>query len=161
MRSGLVLPAGPRLTAAIISHGNRSSNWTCGTWIMRASGWTSRFCGGRFGRCFAEMESASRGTPRCRNSWAVPNLPNIMNNHFIEPRALLIVGAGGLGTEFAWIAAEMNTAADRNGAACRPWQILGYADDAPGKKRKTLGRYLVHGTIRETAETFVGRDVTF
>lgn len=77
------------------------------------------------------------------------------------PEPLVVVGAGGLGTEFAWVAEEMNAAANRNGASCRPWQILGYADDAPDKRGQRLGRYLVHGTIKETAEKFAGEDVAF
>jgi sugar O-acyltransferase (sialic acid O-acetyltransferase NeuD family) len=77
-----------------------------------------------------------------------------------QTRTLVIVGAGGLGTEFGWVAEAMNVAADRDGAA-RPWQILGYADDASEKRGKCLGRYLVHGTIQETAEKFAGQDVAF
>jgi sugar O-acyltransferase (sialic acid O-acetyltransferase NeuD family) len=55
----------------------------------------------------------------------------------------------------------MNAAADRDGAAQRPWQILGYADDASEKRGKRIGRHLVHGTIKETAEKFAGQDVAF
>ena len=69
-------------------------------------------------------------------------------------RTPVIVGAGGFGTEFTWIAEEMNAAADCDGAAYPPWQILGYTDDASEKRGKRLGRYLVHGTIKETAEKF-------
>lgn len=76
-------------------------------------------------------------------------------------RCLIIVGAGGLGTEFTWVAEEMNAAADRDGAAYPPWQILGYSDDASEKRGKLLGRYLVHGTIQETAGKFAGQDVAF
>lgn len=78
-----------------------------------------------------------------------------------QPKSIVIVGAGGLGTEFAWAAEEMNAAADRDGAAHGPWEILGYADDASEKRGKRLGRYLVHGTIKETAEKFVAQDIAF
>ena len=78
-----------------------------------------------------------------------------------QPKALVIIGAGGLGTEFAWVAEESNAAADRDGGACRPWQLLGYTDDASEKKGKALGRYPVHGTIVEAAEKFGGQDVWF
>ena len=78
-----------------------------------------------------------------------------------QTRTLVIVGAGGLGTEYTWVAEGMNAAAERDGAARRPWQILGYADDAPEKRGTSLGRYLVYGTIRETAEKLAGQDVAF
>ena len=78
-----------------------------------------------------------------------------------QTRTLVIVGAGGLGTEYTWVAEGMNAAAERDGAARRPWQILGYADDAPEKRGTSLGRYLVCGTIRETAEKLAGQDVAF
>ncbi len=75
--------------------------------------------------------------------------------------ALVIIGAGGMGSEFVWVAEEMNAAAVRDGAACLPWQILGYADDAPEKRGRKLGPYLVHGTIAETAALFSGQSVSF
>jgi sugar O-acyltransferase (sialic acid O-acetyltransferase NeuD family) len=78
-----------------------------------------------------------------------------------QTQSLLIVGAGGLGTELAWVAEEMNSAADRDDAATLPWQILGYADDAPEKRGTCLGQYLVHGTIKEAAEKFATQDVAF
>lgn len=78
-----------------------------------------------------------------------------------QTRTLVVVGAGGLGTEFTWVAQEINAAAERNGAARQPWQILGYTDDAAEKRGKQLGRYLVHGTIKETAEKLAGQDVAF
>ena len=36
-----------------------------------------------------------------------------------------------------------------------------YSDDAPEKRGKQLGRYLVHGTIKENAEKFAGQNVAF
>ena len=66
------------------------------------------------------------------------------------PRKLLIVGAVGLGTEYAWVAEEMNHAAVGAGEGQAVWEILGFTDDAPPKKDTTIAGYLVHGTIQET-----------
>jgi sugar O-acyltransferase (sialic acid O-acetyltransferase NeuD family) len=77
------------------------------------------------------------------------------------PKSIVIVGAGGLGTEFAWVAEEMNATAVREGAAHWPWQILGFADDAPEKRGTRVGPYLVHGTIEEAAEKLAGQNVAF
>lgn len=84
-------------------------------------------------------------------------------NHMLNvpPKSIVIVGAGGLGTEFVWVAEEMNEVANRNGAAHRPWRILGYADDEPTKRGTSLGRYLVYGNIKETAEKFTEQDIVF
>ena len=73
------------------------------------------------------------------------------------PRKLLIVGAGGLGTEYAWVAEEMNHAAVGAGEGQAVWEILGFTDDAPPKKDTTIAGYLVHGTIEEAFAKF-GRD---
>lgn len=78
-----------------------------------------------------------------------------------QQTALVIVGAGGLGTEYAWIAEEMNVAAERNGMANRPWQLLGFTDDAPEKRGEKLGRYVVHGSIKETADRLAGQEIAF
>jgi sugar O-acyltransferase (sialic acid O-acetyltransferase NeuD family) len=77
-----------------------------------------------------------------------------------QPKALMIVGAGGLGTEFAWVAEEMIAAAALKGV-CQPWQIVGFTDDSPEKRGKRVGRYLVYGTIKDAAGDFAGQDVVF
>ncbi len=71
-------------------------------------------------------------------------------------RKLMIIGAGGLGAEYIWIAEEMNAAADR-----KPWQILGYTDDAPEKWEMRLGRYVVHGNTEEAVRKFGGEEISF
>jgi sugar O-acyltransferase (sialic acid O-acetyltransferase NeuD family) len=78
-----------------------------------------------------------------------------------QSTALMIIGAGGLGAEYAWVAEEMNALADRTGMAFRPWHVLGYTDDAPEKRGDRLGPYEVHGTIQQTAEQFPGEDISF
>jgi sugar O-acyltransferase (sialic acid O-acetyltransferase NeuD family) len=75
----------------------------------------------------------------------------------VAPRKLLIAGAGGLGTEYVWVAEEMNHAAMGAGGGKAVWEILGFTDDAPHKKNTTIAGYLVHGTIQETFAKF-GRD---
>jgi hypothetical protein len=55
----------------------------------------------------------------------------------------------------------MNKAAGRNVGVCPPWQVLGYSDDAPDKRGKTFGRYVVHGTLKETAGKFAGQNISF
>ena len=76
----------------------------------------------------------------------------------IIPRKLIIVGAGGLGTEYAWVAEEMNRAAGEGNAI---WEILGFTDDDPKKKDTTIARYPVHGTIEETFAKLGGNGICF
>jgi sugar O-acyltransferase (sialic acid O-acetyltransferase NeuD family) len=71
-------------------------------------------------------------------------------------RKLMIIGAGGMGAEFIWIAEAMNAAADP-----KPWQILGYIDDAPGKWGMRLGRYVVHGNTEDAVHKFSGEEISF
>jgi hypothetical protein len=71
-------------------------------------------------------------------------------------RSLLIAGGGGLGTEYVWIAEAMN-AAGRESAGWRPWQLLGYTDDAPEKRGQMVGGYLVHGDVEQAAAKFQGQ----
>jgi sugar O-acyltransferase (sialic acid O-acetyltransferase NeuD family) len=78
-----------------------------------------------------------------------------------HPRRLLIIGAGGLGTEFAWVASEMNHASCRDTGGCAPWEILGYADDNPAKKGQTIRGCIVHGTIQEAFLKFGSKDIGF
>ncbi len=73
---------------------------------------------------------------------------------------LVIVGAGGLGTEFAWVAGEMSNSPDRSGAAKR-WRAIGYADDASAKKGETSGGLQILGTIEEAVGRLSGRPVHF
>jgi sugar O-acyltransferase (sialic acid O-acetyltransferase NeuD family) len=71
-------------------------------------------------------------------------------------RKLMIIGAGGMGAEFIWIAEEMHAAADG-----KRWQILGYVDDAPEKWGMRLGRYTMHGSTEEAATKFSGEEISF
>lgn len=74
---------------------------------------------------------------------------------------LLILGAGGLGTEYLWVAQEMNQKARRNGRSDSLWEILGYADDDPTKKDQLIFGHLVHGNIQETFAKYGSHDVGF
>jgi sugar O-acyltransferase (sialic acid O-acetyltransferase NeuD family) len=78
-----------------------------------------------------------------------------------RPRRLLIIGAGGLGTEFAWVASEMNGASRGNTGGCALWEILGYADDDPGKKGQIFRGCIVHGTIQDAFAKFGCEDIGF
>ncbi|MCE5306269.1 MAG: acetyltransferase [Acidobacteriales bacterium] len=73
----------------------------------------------------------------------------------------MIVGAGGLGREYAWVADEMNLAADRSGTTCMPWRVLGYIDDAAEKCGMRFGRYVVHGSVEAAAKEFASQDISF
>src|ERR1035437_1229340 len=79
----------------------------------------------------------------------------------VAPRKLLIVGAGGLGTEYAWVAEEMNHAAAGAGGGKVVWGILGFTDDDPHKKDTTIAGYLVHGTIQEAFAKFARDGIVF
>lgn len=82
-----------------------------------------------------------------------------------SPRKLLIIGAGGLGSEYAWVAAEMNQAANQaacdNGGDKPVWEILGYTDDDPRKKGQLIGGMRVHGTLQEAVVEFAGAEIGF
>lgn len=78
-----------------------------------------------------------------------------------HPKRLLIIGAGGLGVEFAWVASEMDAASCRNAGGCGLWEILGFADDDPEKKGRKLGGYLVHGTMEEAFAEFGSKGIGF
>ena len=78
-----------------------------------------------------------------------------------RPKRLLVIGAGGLGTEFAWVASEMNSASCRDTGGRALWEILGYADDDPGKKGQLIRGCIVHGTIQEAFAKFGSKDIGF
>lgn len=77
------------------------------------------------------------------------------------PIGLLILGAGGLGTEYAWVAEEMNEAARQNSRNGNVWEILGYADDDEEKKGKILRGYTVLETVREAFTRSDSRKMEF
>lgn len=76
-------------------------------------------------------------------------------------RKLLILGAGGLGSEFAWIAEEMNLWAQRHSRGAAQWEILGYADQDPAQKGHIVLGYPVHGTLQEAFARFSGSSISF
>lgn len=76
-------------------------------------------------------------------------------------KRLLIIGAGGLGAEFAWVASETNIASCLDIGGFAPWEILGYADDDPGKRGQMIHGYVVHGTIQEAFTKFGSKDIGF
>jgi len=79
----------------------------------------------------------------------------------VRPSKLLIIGAGGLGTEYSWVAEEMNRVA-MNGQQGEPlWELLGYTDDDPQKKGQSIRGHVVHGSINEAALKFAGLEIGF
>src|ERR1035438_5307028 len=78
-----------------------------------------------------------------------------------EPKPLVIVGAGGLGTEMVWAAEETNRGAVRSGSPQPWWSVLGYADSDLAKRGYRIGTYIVHGTVEETAAKFEGKETWF
>lgn len=64
---------------------------------------------------------------------------------------LVIIGAGGLGMEYAWVAGEMNPR----------WRLAGFVDDAADKKGQSFGGCTVLGTIEEAAAGFAGKAIYF
>lgn len=71
-------------------------------------------------------------------------------------RNLIIFGGGGFGAEAAWVAEDVNAAAGQP-----EWNILGYADDDPGKHGCEFYGFRVLGTAEEIAWRDVGRDVWY
>lgn len=78
-----------------------------------------------------------------------------------DPKKLLIIGAGGLGSEYAWVAAEMNHAAHNDSSGGAVWKILGYIDADPQKRGQSIGGHFVHGTIEEACPKFADMDIGF
>jgi sugar O-acyltransferase (sialic acid O-acetyltransferase NeuD family) len=81
--------------------------------------------------------------------------------HVSEPKPLVIVGAGGLGTEAVWVAEEMNLGAVRSGSPQPLWSVLGYVDADVAKRGQQIGPYIVHGTMEEAAAEFEGKETWF
>lgn len=81
--------------------------------------------------------------------------------HEEGPKQLLIIGAGGLGNEYAWVAGEMNEVALRNGSVNAIWNVLGFTDDDAKKKGSVLGGHVVVGTVNEAFARFGDKDVGF
>jgi acetyltransferase EpsM len=79
----------------------------------------------------------------------------------LRQRKLLIVGGGGLGSEYAWVAEEMNHEARRNGAGCGPWEILGFADEDARKRGTEFAGYVIHGNLDETRAQFDTNDIGY
>ena len=62
---------------------------------------------------------------------------------------LIIIGAGGFGSEVAWIAAECN------------WGIAGFADADETKRGAIWAGYRVYGNLAETATALQGQKIRF
>jgi sugar O-acyltransferase (sialic acid O-acetyltransferase NeuD family) len=78
-------------------------------------------------------------------------------NH--RSRKLLIVGAGGLGSEYVWVAEEMNAADRQRGHS--PWEILGFVDDDLQRRSQIFAGYFIHGNIEEACAKFGKTDLGF
>lgn len=64
-----------------------------------------------------------------------------------ETRNLVIVGAGGFGSEVLWVAHDMN----ETGTQEFRWNVLGFADDNPNRKGETYEDLPILGTTEEVA----------
>ncbi len=85
-----------------------------------------------------------------------------MNNFSrISTRKLLIVGAGGLGKEYCWVAGEMNRAARVTVSAGPLWEIVGFVDEDLRKRNQVIGGYPVHGSFDEASNKFAGTSLCF
>lgn len=71
---------------------------------------------------------------------------------------LVIIGAGGLGVEAAWAAAEMSRIAGQSGTEL--WNIAGFADDDATKAGTLVSGYPVIGSLSQVAE-ILGHDVFY
>jgi sugar O-acyltransferase (sialic acid O-acetyltransferase NeuD family) len=69
-------------------------------------------------------------------------------------RNLLIIGAGGFGSEAAWIAREMTAAAAKTDAGISGWNILGFADSDENKRDTQHAGYQIHGNLEQAGQTF-------
>ena len=77
------------------------------------------------------------------------------------PKPLVIIGAGGLGTEVVWVAEEANRGAVRSGSPQPCWSVLGFVDSDLAKRGYQIGTYIVLGTVEETAAKFEGKEIWF
>ena len=67
-------------------------------------------------------------------------------------REIMIVGAGGFGREIAWTIERIN---DVNPV----WELLGFADDAPGLATGTLEGYPLLGPVAQASRDHPGAAV--
>jgi len=68
-----------------------------------------------------------------------------------ETHRLIIIGAGGFGSEAAWVAEAMGAR----------WQLLGFADGDPAKKGRVIGASSVLGNIDEAAALLAGEPLWY
>lgn len=79
----------------------------------------------------------------------------------MSSRKLLIIGAGGLGAEYAWVGEEINRVASYSGRRDGLWEILGFVDDDARKRGQSVRGHFVHGTLEEAASKFSASDIGF
>ena len=72
-------------------------------------------------------------------------------------KKIVVMGAGGFGTEAMWILEEMNKL--ESSADC--WDILGYVEDDVLKKHKVYYDYKTLGTPEEVEEDYAGQDLWY
>lgn len=72
-------------------------------------------------------------------------------------KKLLIIGAGGMGKEAAWVAAD----AKRAGMRGADWEILGFADDNRAKLGALVYGFPVLGTFEELAAKYAGGPLAY
>jgi len=73
---------------------------------------------------------------------------------------LVIIGAGGLGSEAAWVADAMNAHAIQEQHPAH-WTMIRYADDDAAKRGTLHVGRAVYGSIEDISRDFVGRDLHF
>jgi sugar O-acyltransferase (sialic acid O-acetyltransferase NeuD family) len=79
----------------------------------------------------------------------------------VSSRKLLIIGAGGLGKEYCWVAEEMSRLARVQGRPEEAWEILGFVDEDPEKNGQVINGYPVLGDMNRISPTLVGVNLSF
>ena len=72
-------------------------------------------------------------------------------------KKIVVIGAGGFGTEAIWVLEEMNKA----GSVEAGWEIIGFADDDVMKKGQLYYDYETLGTPEEVAEKYIGQEIWY
>lgn len=72
-------------------------------------------------------------------------------------KKIVIMGAGGFGSEAIWVLEEMNKIC----MASDPWEILGYVDDDMFKNGKTFYDYITLGSPEKVAERYRDQDLYY
>ena len=75
----------------------------------------------------------------------------------MQAKNVVVMSAGGFGTEAVWVLEEMNKMNQKG----KSWNIIGYADDQGAKKNMIFYDYKALGTPEEVAADYIGQEMWY